>query len=99
MWRLLYAKFKLTKQEQANLQLWLNDVSFTCGAQLQNLDLPGRLNEVYTRELSCQEPIEKLYYSAKYTPICIYCAEEVECVPKDKYPHPFNNSPHPTSYT
>ena len=34
MWRLLYAKFKLTKQEQANLQLRLNDVSFTCGAQL-----------------------------------------------------------------
>lgn len=45
--------------------------------------ISGRLNEVYTRELSCEEPIEKLYYSATYSPICVYCAEEVESVAKD----------------
>ena len=44
--------------------------------------LPGRLSEVLTRELACGEPNEKLYYTAKYTPICIYCANDVESVPK-----------------
>ena len=39
----------------------IEDVSFTCGAQLQNLELPGRLNNAYTRQNSCGEPIEKLY--------------------------------------
>ena len=60
MWRLLYCRFKLSKKEQANLQTALQDVSFTCGAQLQNLELPGRLNEVYTRKISCEQPMEKL---------------------------------------
>ena len=55
-------------------------------AQLQDLELPGRLNEVYTRTMSCEEPIEKLYYSAKYGPICVYCAADVDSVPKEKYP-------------
>ena len=54
----------VSKKEQANLQTALHDVSFTCGAQLQDLELPGRLNKVYTRKISCEQPIEKLYYSA-----------------------------------
>ena len=74
---------KLSKKEQANLQTALQD---TCGAQLQDLELPGRLNEVYTRKISCEQPIEKLYYSAKYSPICVHCAADVESVPKEKYP-------------
>ena len=86
MWRLLYSKFKLTKKERTDLQAAMEDIPFTCGAPLQDLDLPGRLGEVYTRELSCGEPIEKLYYSAKYSPICIYCAGVVESAPQDKYP-------------
>ena len=86
MWRLLYSKLKLTKKERADLEVAVEDVSFSCGASLQDLELPGRLDNVYTRELSCGEPIEKLYYSAKYSPICVYCACEVELVPKDKYP-------------
>ena len=86
MWRLLYCHFKLTKQEKSDLQKTIEDVSFICGAQLQDLALPGRLSDVYTREMSCEEPIEKFYYSAKYSPICIYCAQDVESVPKDEYP-------------
>ena len=27
-----------------------------------------------------------IYYSAKYSPICIYCAGVVESAPQDKYP-------------
>ena len=86
MWRLLYSKLKLTKRERSDLQVALEDVSFSCGASLQDLQLPGRLDNVYARELSCGEPIEKLYYSAKYSPICVYCACDMESVPKDKYP-------------
>lgn len=74
MWRLLYCRFKLTKQEKSDLQKAIEDVSVTCGAQLQDWALPGQLSDVYTREMSCVEPIEKLYYLAKYSPICIYCA-------------------------
>ena len=86
MWRLLYSRFKLTRKERPDLQVAIDDISFTCGAPLQDLQLPGHLSEVYTRELSCGESIEKLYYTAKYTLICIYCADDVESVPKDKYP-------------
>ena len=85
MWRLPYSRFKLTRKERADLQVAIDDISFTCGALLHDLQLPGCLSKVYTRELSCGEPIEKLYYTAKYIPICIYCADDVESVPKDKY--------------
>ena len=88
MWRLLYCRFKLSKKERSDLQTALIDISFSCGSQLQDLELPGRLNDVYTRMISCEQPIEKLYmyYSAKYSPICVYCAQDVEFIPKDKYP-------------
>ena len=65
MWRLLYSRFKLTKKEKSHLQHVIEDILFTCGAPLQDLELPGRLNEVYTRELSCGETIEKLYYTIR----------------------------------
>lgn len=86
MWRLLYSRYKLTRQEKAQLQFAIEDLSFTCGAPLQDLNLPGRLNDVYTRQLQCEEPIEKLYYSAKYDPICIYCGGVVKEVQGDRYP-------------
>ena len=79
-------RFKLSKKEQADLQTTLQDVSFTCGAQLQDLELPGQLNEVYTRKISCKQPVEKLYYSAKYSSICVYFTVDVESIPKEKYP-------------
>ena len=76
MWRLLYCQFKLSKKEQADLKAALEDISFTCGTHLQDLELPGRLNEVYTRTISCEEPIEKLYYLEKYadTYMCVLCS-------------------------
>ena len=76
MWRLLYCRFKLSKKEQADVKSALEDISFTCGTQLQDLELPGRLNEVYTRTISCEKPIEKLYYLAKYAGayMCVLCS-------------------------
>ena len=74
MWRLLYSKHKLKAADRCQLQQILDNWSYSCGAQLQDLNLTGSLAEVYVREITCNEPIEKLYYSAKYEPICIYCA-------------------------
>ena len=69
-------RFKLSKKEQADVKAALEDISFTCGTQLQGLELPGHLNEVYTRTMSCEEPIEKLYYVAKYAGdyMCVLCS-------------------------
>ena len=35
---------------------------------------------------NCQDPIEKLYYSAKYEPICVYCARNKPWTIPDQYP-------------
>ena len=78
MWRLIYAKRKLKKNEKEELERALADMSFSCGAQLQDADIPVHLKEtVYVRQMSCEEPIERLYYSAKYEDICVYCAASV----------------------
>ena len=88
MWRLLYSKKKLKAADRRLLALKLYDVAFSCGALLQDLDLPNPLNEVYIRTIACFEPIEKLYYSAGYEPIRFYCAEQVDgaTVPTGFYP-------------
>ena len=66
MCRLLYAKRKLKKQERIEVEQGLNGLSFSCGAQLQDSDLPHYLKEiVFVRKLACEDPVEKLYYSAK----------------------------------
>ena len=65
MWRLLYSKHKLCSCERITLQGILDDVTYSCGSQLQELD-SGNLAEVYV--------IEKLYYSTgQYKCICIHC--------------------------
>ena len=39
------------------------------------------------RQLQCEEPVEKLYYSMGYEPICIYCSSEDNLdIPNDSYP-------------
>ena len=87
IWRLLYSKKKLKKAERRQLELELDGLSFTCGSALQDLDLPAPLNEVYVRSLKCFDHVEKLYYSAGYEPICIYCAGKVQDVTNtDTYP-------------
>ena len=84
MWRLLYSKQKLSKSERSSLQTTLENVTYSCGAQLQDLDLSGNLAEVYVRDVRCYDPIEKLYYSAgKYEDICIHCAAEENLTTKD----------------
>ena len=47
-WRLLYSPHKLTTKERTDLQAVISDVLFTCGTQIQGLNLSGRFHEVYT---------------------------------------------------
>ena len=78
MWRLIYSKRKLTQVEKMQLEKALDDMSFSCGAQLQDADIPECLKAViFVHQMSCEEPVEKLYYSAKFQDICVYCAGEV----------------------
>ena len=106
MWRLLYSKRKLKQQERIELERGLNGLSFSCGAQLQDSDsVPDYLKEiVFVRKLSCEDPVEKLYYSAKFEDICIHCSGPVQpwsdngpyypqcraCQSKDKIPNAKN---------
>ena len=62
------------RKEREELEEALADFTFTCGAPLQELHLAGKLAEVYVKDISCEDPIERLYYTAKYPPICVYCA-------------------------
>ena len=65
MWRLICSKYKLTAQERQTLDNALEDYTYTCGAQLSELGLDGRLGDgtVCVRDIRCYEPVEKLYYS------------------------------------
>ena len=84
MWRLLYSKRKLQLADQQALERSLENVAYTCGAQLQDMEDVGTLAEVYARNIRCNDPIEKLYYSVgTYPPVCIYCACESRLVRKD----------------
>ena len=74
MWRLLFSKRKLTLSEHTQLESILEDVVYTCGASLEDLDLPGNLANVVVKDHKCGDAIEKLYYSANHEDICIYCA-------------------------
>ena len=76
MWHLLYCRHKLTLQERATFQSILDDTAYTCGATLEDLDLPDRLAGVTVKDHSCYDMVEKLYYSCGYEPICIYCSSE-----------------------
>jgi len=51
----------------------LEGMSFSCGAPIQELDLPSDFTDtVFVHDLNRTEP---LYYSAKYEPIYVYCAK------------------------
>lgn len=78
IWRLLYSKKKLNRGERRQLELRLDGLSYTCSSSLQELDLPAPLNEIYVRNMKCFDQVGKLYYSAGYEVICIYCAGQVE---------------------
>ena len=74
----LHSPRKLSSIVRQELVTVLDDYcnTFTCGATLSDLELTGRLSEVCIRDLQCYNPLEKLYYSMNYDPICIHCCSE-----------------------
>ena len=89
MWRLVFSKRKLSVSARNTLQTILEDVSYTCGASLDDLDLPDSLSSVVVRSHQCGDAIERLYYSAGYEDICIFCATAshlVQSLPDSVYP-------------
>ena len=85
MWRLVYAKKKLSAHWRRELEKMLQTFDFSCGASTSDLDLPDELSHVHFRDLSCEDPVEKLYYSMGYDPICIYCSSEDELETQDNF--------------
>ena len=48
---------------------------------MQDLELSGKLANVYVRELSCEDPIEKLYYTGKLANVYVRklsCEDPIE---------------------
>ena len=85
MWRLVYAKKKLTAHWRRELEKMFQTFDFSCGASTSDLGLPDELSDVHFRDLSCEDPVEKLYYSMGYDPICIYCSSEDELETREKF--------------
>ena len=71
LWRQLHSKKKITVPEKQQLQTILEDVSYSCGAMLEELDIPQNLHCVHVLEHNCYDPLEPLYYKARFEPICV----------------------------
>ena len=54
---------------------------------LSDLELPDSLSSVCVRDVECYDPLEKLYFSMKYDPICIYCCGDKNRKSTGYYPH------------
>ena len=72
MWHLVFSKWKLSVAARRTLQEILEDVSYTCGASLHDLDLPDSLSSIVIRSHQCGDAIERLYYSAGYEDVYMY---------------------------
>ena len=59
---MVYANMKLKAAEIHKLRGTLDDLSFSCGADLQEVGLPPELDGVvHVKKMYCNEPIERLY--------------------------------------
>ena len=92
-WRLLYAKNVVTRWEKTKLEKILEEVQYSCGSSLQDIDDESSiLCRVFTRtNLLCSSPMEIPYYGTYHEPLCFYCgcsdvADDEEDDLQDKYP-------------
>ena len=86
LWRKSFSKYKLKKEQRVFLQAVLDGYMYSCGASLKDLQLPEEYSTVEIRDHDCFDPVEKLYYSAKYCPICMYCANDQPYTSEEYYP-------------
>ena len=72
-WRVVFSKKKLTSNQRSTLQSVLEDVSYSYGASLEDIQFPITLSShsIVVRDHRCGDTIERLYYSAEYEDICI----------------------------
>ena len=83
-WRLLFSKRSLPFHDRQELERLLSDISYTCGARIDDLQLPERLTCVKIRAHQCSDPIERLYYSAYPDDIlCIHCGSTENIVERE----------------
>ena len=86
MWRLIFAKRKMDVRKRRFLQRLLDDYTYTCGSTLAELDLGEDFKDVEIKDHACGDVIEKLYYSAGFEPICVYCGVDQPFTSQDHYP-------------
>ena len=53
MWRLIYSKRKLKPAEKLLLEQALDGLSFSCGAQLQDVNIPEHKNYIVSLLVKC----------------------------------------------
>ena len=99
MWRLVFSRYKLSLSQRLSLQSILDNYEYTRGATFSDLHLPEEFKDVDVRDHDCFDPIEKLYYSAKYTPICVHCGVEEPYTKEKEYPVCVNCSDKAVPYT
>ena len=86
MWRLVFSRYKLSSPQHLSLQSILDNYEYTCEATFSDLHLPEEFKDVDVRDHDCFDHIEKLYYTAKYTPICVHCGVEEPYSKEKEYP-------------
>ena len=79
-WRLVYSLRKLTTVQHNQLMGALEEMSFSCGAPLEDLDLPNGLPVVFVKGLSCSDLAEKLHYSVGHEAVSYYCGADQEII-------------------
>ena len=88
-WRLLFSKRKLALHERHELEQLLSDISYMCGAKIEDLQLPEQLKCVEIRTHQCIDRIEKLYYTAYPSDVlCIHCGNTENIVDSEELIYP-----------
>ena len=77
--------------QRRTLKAILDDVSYSCGASFEDIEFFDGLESVCIRDHNnyyCDDPVERLHYSAEYDAICYCCASENVSseAPTDVYP-------------
>ena len=86
--RLVYYKKKVLPHIMKKFKKETNDLLFTCGTTIEEMiDKPSHYDFYVCANLTCQIPVEALYYSANYQEFCAHCGTTQRlCKSKEAYP-------------
>ena len=100
--RLIHSKHKLKREETVWLEGLMDEMLYSCGSNIQNVDVGDEIvfvngKEIKARQildriflrlnLVCNTMIELPYYSAGYDKICVHCGDDDSLVTNEgKYP-------------